>query len=99
MQFAARNNRLGAFRFFEDLGWKTVGEVELADNDLHVHPEIIFITYDLDDPAAWGLGGGRPIGDLNIDDYIFQIVPAIATRSLLAQHPMNRLPRFRLPSA
>src|SRR3954471_23587176 len=74
-----------------------MGQAILADDDFYVNPEIIFVSEDLDDPAAWILGCGWPVGDFYIYDYVFQVFP-VAACGFISQHPVAGFPLrlFRL---
>ena len=52
-----------------------MGQMVLADDDLNVNAEIVFIAEDLDNAAPGILGGRRPADDLAIDNEAFQILP------------------------
>ena len=69
-----------------------MGQVVLADDDLDIDAEIVFVAEDLDDAAARILGGRGPVGDLAIDDQAFQILPGRRLASL----PMTRSTSRRL---
>ena len=55
-------------------------QVELADDDLDVHAEVVFVAENLDDAAARILGRRGPVGDLHIHHQAFEIVPLAAAR-------------------
>src|SRR4051812_26490219 len=57
----------------------------LADDDLDIYPEIIFIAENFDDLSARVRRCRRPFGDGNIDDQTFEIVP-LATLGFRAEH-------------
>ena len=67
----------------------------LADHDLDVGAEIVFVTQNLHYPPAWILRGRRPVCDLDVHHNIFQIVPGNTTRRFLAQHAVRTLPALR----
>ena len=50
-------------------------QVKLADDDFHIRAEIVFVAENFDDAPAGILGGGGPVGDLDVHHYIFQVVP------------------------
>ncbi len=78
LQFGGRNRGGDGAGFGDDRRRKVVGQVVLADDDLDVNAEIVFVADDLDDAAAGILGGGGPVGDLAIDDETFQVFPGTA---------------------
>ncbi len=55
-------------------------QVELADDDLDVHAEVVFVAENLDHAAARILGRRGPVGDLHIHHQAFEIVPLAAAR-------------------
>ncbi len=57
----------------------------LADHDLDVRAEIVFVAQNLDHAPARILGGRGPVGDLDVDHHVFQVVPVGAARGFLAQ--------------
>ena len=70
-------------------------QVVLADHDLDVHAEIVFVAQNLDHPPARVLRGRGPVGDLDVHHNIFQVVPVGAPRRFLAQHAVRTLPALR----
>ena len=76
-------------RFIEYVGREMMRQMELADHDFDVDAEIILIAENLDHPAARILGRGGPVGDLDINHDIFQIVPVGAPCGFVAEHTMN----------
>src|SRR5579872_711111 len=63
-------------------------QVEFANDDFHVHAEVILITDDSHDSAAGIACRGRPIRDFDIHDYVFKIVPVGPARSFFAEDAM-----------
>src|SRR5581483_10024103 len=61
-QFRRGNHVLELFGFFQHLGREAVRQVILADDDLHVHAEVVFIAENFDHAAARVLGGAGPVG-------------------------------------
>ena len=55
-------------------------QVELADDDLNIHAEVVFVAENLDYAATRVLGRRRPIGNLNVHHQAFEIVPLTAAR-------------------
>ena len=77
--------------FFEDSRRETVRQMVLADDDLDVHAEIVFIAENFDYSSTRILRGCGPIGDFNVHNDIFQVVPGRAARRFFAQHAMRTL--------
>ena len=50
-------------------------QVMLADHDLDVRAEIVFVAQNLHYPPARILRGRGPVGDLDIHNDVFQVVP------------------------
>ena len=50
-------------------------QMKFADHDFDVDAEIVFAAEDFDDASAGILRGGGPVGDFDVDDYAFEIVP------------------------
>src|SRR5207244_4482081 len=96
-QFAGRDSRLNGFCLFQNLGRKTVGDVEFPDHDLHVDAEVAFISQNLDYAATRILSTSRPIGDLHIHDHVFQIVPFRPRRGFIPEHAMQASLAFLAP--
>ena len=91
VHFAGGNDRLGILRFGQHRGRKAMRQVMLADHDLDVRAEIVFVAQNLHHAPARILRGRRPVGDLNVHHNIFQIVPGGAPRRFLAQHAVRTL--------
>ncbi len=89
--FSGWNDRIGILRFFKHIRRETMRQMMLADHDLDVHTEIVFVAENLDHSPAWILRRRRPVGDFDIDHDIFQVVPGGASRRLLPQHSMRAL--------
>ncbi len=77
-QLAGRDDRLKLLRFLQHLDRKAMRQMVLADDDLDIDAEIVFVAEYLDHAAARILRGRRPIGDLHIDHQAFQVVPLAA---------------------
>ena len=77
-KLARRDERLELLRLLQDLDRKAVRQVVLADDDLDIHAEIVLVAEDLDHAPARALGGRRPVGDLDVDDQAFEVVPLAA---------------------
>ena len=69
------NDAFDGLRFFDDGGRKAVRQVELADHDLDVDSEVGFFAENFDDAAARVLGRRRPVGNFNVDNDAFKILP------------------------
>src|SRR6266566_4487652 len=61
-------------------------QVVLANDDFDIHAEIILIAENLNHSSARTLCSCRPVGDLNINNDVFQIAPVFWPRSFFAQH-------------
>ena len=68
-----------AWACFDDLGREAVRQVKFADHDFDVDTEIVFFAENFDDSAARVLGGAGPVGDFDVDDYAFEILPVGVT--------------------
>src|ERR1700690_2190096 len=64
----------------------------LADHDLHVRPEIVFVTQDFDHSSAGVLRRRGPVGDLDIHYDVLQVGAIRAPRHFLSQHAIWTLP-------
>src|SRR5664279_3544719 len=56
-QLAGRDNWLELLRLLQHLDGKTMRQVELADDDLNIHAEVVFVAENLDHAAARAPGG------------------------------------------
>src|SRR5579864_5561454 len=83
-----RNDRFDSFRLVQNLVGEAVGQMIFANDDLNIHAEIILVAQDFYDTTAWILRRGWPVGDLDVDDHVFEISPFGATGSLFAEHAM-----------
>src|SRR5581483_1001318 len=63
-------------------------DVVLANDDLDIYAEIVFVAENFDHFAARVLRGSGPIGNLDIHDQALQIVPTSTAFHLLAQNAM-----------
>src|SRR5271165_2580581 len=77
-QLGRRDERLELLRLLQHLDGKFMWQVVLADDDLDIHAEVVFIAEDLDDAAARVLRRRRPIGDLDVNHQAFEVVPLAA---------------------
>ena len=75
LQFSGRDRRGDGAGFGDDRLGKVVGQVVLANDDLDIDAEIVFVAEDFDDAAARIFGCGGPVGDFAIDDQAFEIFP------------------------
>ena len=71
-------------------------QMKFADDDFDVDAEIVFVAEDLDHASARILRGRRPVGDLDVDDDAFEIVPFGAAGGFFAQ---NAIADFRFLEA
>ena len=51
-----------------------VRDVVLADHDLDIHTKVVWVAEYFEDAAAGLPVQRRPLGDLDIDDQVFEIV-------------------------
>src|SRR5579863_4861010 len=72
-------------------------QVKFANDNLDVNTEIVFVAQDLNHSSARILRGRGPVGDFNIHDDAFEIVPFRAPSGLVAQNAVNGLPRTGFP--
>src|SRR5689334_19649377 len=63
-------------------------DVVLANHDLDVNTEVIFVSKHLNYFAARVLRPGRPLNDLDVYDHTFKVGKSAAA-SLFADHPMT----------
>src|SRR2546421_2225077 len=75
VQLARGDQWLARFGLLQHLCRKLVRQVELADYDFYVHPQIIRITVNFDHAAAWVLRRRGPVSDFHHHDYVVQIIP------------------------
>ena len=61
-------------------------QVMLADHNLDIRPEIVFVADNFHDSPARALRGRGPVGNLDVHYDVFQVVPMGAPRHFLAQH-------------
>ena len=98
VQLAVRNDVLDRLSLFQHFGGKVVRQVELADDDLHVHAEIVFVAEDLDYAPAGILRGRGPVSDLDIHHHVFQIIEFRAAPRFLAKHAVMTCSAGILPA-
>ena len=89
VDFVSGNDGLGILRFGQHGGRKAMRQMMLADHDLDVDAEIVFVAQNLHHPPARVLRGRRPVGDLDIHHDVFQVIPGCAPRRFLPQHAMR----------
>ena len=82
------NDGIELLRLLQHLDREAVRQVELADDDLDIDAEIVFVAENLDHPAAGILRRRRPVGDLHFHDHAFQVAPLVAA-SLLAENAIS----------
>ena len=83
-----RNNRLNCCCLTEHLLRKPVWQVVFADDDFYVNAKVVFVPQNFDDPSSRLLGRRRPVGDLNINDDVFQIAPLTSAGGFFTQNAM-----------
>ena len=66
-----------------------VREMEFANDDFDVDAEVVFAAEDFGDASAGILRGGGPVGDFDVDDYAFEIVPVGVAGGFFAQHAVD----------
>ena len=84
-QLAGRNDRLKLLRLLQDLDREAMRQMELADDDLDIDAEVVFVAEDFDHAPARIFGRRRPVGDLDLDDHVLQVAP-LAAAGLVAEH-------------
>ena len=89
--FSDWNDGVSILRFGQHRWRETMRQVMLADHDLDIGAEVVFVTDNLHHSTARILSGRWPVGDLDIHDDIFQIVPIGAARSFLTQYAVRTL--------
>src|SRR4029078_11486429 len=87
----AGDYRFSGLGFLQRLGREAVRKVELPNDYLDIHAEIILVSENLSDSAASVLRCTWPVGDLHIDHYIFKIVP-FGSASCCPENPVNAAP-------
>ena len=90
LQFTRRNERFRFLCFLENLRRKAVWQMVLADHDFNIQAKIIFVAQYLDYTSARILRSRRPVGDLDINHNVFQIVWPGALY-FFTQHAMHAL--------
>ena len=76
----------------ENFQREAMWQVKFANDNLDVDAEIIFVAQDLNHSSSRILGGRRPVGDFDIHDYAFEIVPFGAPSGFVAQNAVDGLP-------
>src|SRR4029078_11388198 len=87
----AGDYRFSGLRLIQHLGREAVRKVELPNDYLDIHAEIILVSEHLSASAASVLLCTWPAGDLDIDPYIFKIVP-FGSASFCPENPVNAAP-------
>ena len=59
----------------QDFWRKAVRQMEFANDDFDVYAEVVLVAEDLDDFATGILSGAGPVGDFDVDYYVFKVVP------------------------
>ena len=94
-QLAGGDHRVEVLRFLQDFDREAMRQVKLADDDLDVDAEVVFVAENFEDAAARVLGRRGPVGDLDFDDYTFEVGPFATTRfgaedAILLSHPLAK---------
>ncbi len=89
LEFARREFRLGPVALRRGRLREVMRQVEFADHDFDVYAEIVFAAEDFGNASAGVLGGGGPVGDFDVDDYAFEIVPVGAARGFVAEDSVD----------
>jgi len=84
LNLARWDDGFNVLRFVQHVGRETMGQMKFANDDFHIDTEIIFIAQDLNHSSPRILGGRRPVGDFDIHNHAFEIVPFGTTRGFLA---------------
>jgi len=87
--------------FIESGRRKVMGQVKLADGDFNIDAEVVGAAENLDDASVRTARGRGPVGNFDVDDYAFEIVPALTASGFDAQDAVSgerllRWPRRRL---
>ncbi len=83
-QFGGGDDGLEPLRFLQHLDGKAMRQVVLADDDLDIDAEVVFIAENFDHSPARILGSGGPVGDLDVDYQAFEVSP-LAAAGFVAQ--------------
>ena len=105
-ELAGGNDRLELLRLLQYLDREAVRKMKLADDDLDIDAEVVFVAENLDDTAARIFCRRGPARNLDLDDDVLEVSPfaaeslsaedAIVTGRLLARRPLLvRLPVIR----
>ena len=89
LDLVRRNDGFDVLRFVEHFGRKMMRQMEFADHDLDVDAEIVFVAQNFDHASARILRGRGPVGDLDIHDYAFEIVPFGAASGFVAKNAIH----------
>jgi hypothetical protein len=88
LQFVLWDRGRDILRLVQNQGRETMGQVKFPDGDFYVNTEVVLAAEDLDHLAAGALGCARPVGDLDIDSYAFEVGPVRVARAFFAQDSM-----------
>src|ERR1019366_62276 len=84
-QLARRNRPLKLLGLLQHLDREVMRQMMLANDDLDVHSEVVFVTEDLYDATLGIISRRWPRRNLHIDHHSFEVFPLPAMR-LLAIH-------------
>ncbi len=93
-QLRGRDHRIEALRLLQDLDREAMRQMELANDDLDIHAEVVFVAEDFDDTPSRVFGWRGPLGDLHFNHDILQIGPFAAT-GFVAEDAVPSFPPFR----
>ena len=89
--FLRWNDYGNVLSLFERCRGEMMRQMKLANSDFNIDSEVILPAKNFNDPALRILCRRRPVGDFDVDDYPFKIVPICLLRSFIAQHAVNGL--------
>src|SRR5208337_4263300 len=97
-QFCGRDGAFKLLRLLQHFDWEVMRQMVLADNNLDIHAEVVFVTQNLDNAPLWIVGRRWPRRNFDIDYHPFELFPLPAMR-FLAVHAIpivllsRRVPR------
>ena len=87
--FSRRDDGGYILRVFERRRGKFVRQVKFADGDFDVDAEVVLPAENFNDASARVLRGGGPVGDFNVDDDAFEIIPFRAARGFVSEYAVD----------
>src|SRR6202790_1000096 len=90
-KFRGRDDGRNVLSFFKRGCGEMMGQMKFADRDFNVDSEIVLPAENFNDPSSRILRGSGPVGNFNIDDYAFEIVPLRRPSGFVTQHAVNGL--------